>query len=137
MTIFVQIDPADHNRIIGTFDCPQPSISNVYEIDHALVEGIAQPCYDPQTGTVTEHPVPPVQPVPASISPRQARLILLQNNLLTAVEAAIAASSAEIQIEWEYATEIRRDSPTVAAIGVYLGLTDNQIDDMFRSAAVL
>jgi hypothetical protein len=137
MTIFIQIDPQDHNRIIGVFDCPQPALNNVYAIDQSMLDSIAQPCYDPETETVTEHPVPPVLPVPASISPRQARLILLQNNLLTAVEEAIAASSAEIQIEWEYATEIRRDSPTVAAIGVYLGLTDNQIDDMFRSAAVL
>ena len=87
-----------------------------------------------------EKPVAPVvEPsVPAVVTVRQAKLALLQAGLLDDVEAAIAASADRaVQIEWEYATEFLRDWPALLAMQPALGLTDTQIDDLFRRAATL
>ncbi|MFM9829724.1 MAG: hypothetical protein ACKVOB_13445 [Sphingomonas sp.] len=74
------------------------------------------------------------------VSMRQARLALLGAGLLDDVEAAIngiadAAARTAAQIDWEYATEVRRVSPLVASLGPALGLTDAQIDALFVAAA--
>ena len=74
--------------------------------------------------------------IPQSITPRQARLILLQMNLLDEVDA-ILATNREWQISWEYANEIQRDSPLIAALAAQLGLTGEQIDNMFIEGAKL
>lgn len=79
--------------------------------------------------------------IPASVSMRQARLALLSAGLLTQVNTAIAAmpgtAGEAARIEWEYATEVRRDSPLIAALAPALGMTDAQIDALFVSAAGL
>jgi len=77
------------------------------------------------------------QPVPAEVPQWQARRALLAAGLLTAVEAAVAAASQDIQITWEYAPNIVRNSPFIAAMAPALGLTDAQIDDLFRAAAAI
>ena len=69
--------------------------------------------------------------VPLAVSMRQAKLALLQVQLLEAVNTAIAVGPANIQIEWEYATEVPRDWPTISAMQESLGLTDRQLDDLF------
>ncbi len=75
-------------------------------------------------------------PVPQSVSRFQARAALHNAGLLPAVEAAIAASGdALAQIAWADAASFERSSPTVAAIAAGLGVTDSQIDDLFRAAA--
>lgn len=78
--------------------------------------------------------------VPDSVTPLQARLALLQMGLLAQVESAVQAAeeaSPQTRIAWEYTLEIRRASPFIAAIGPSLGLSDSQIDDIFRLAATL
>lgn len=82
-------------------------------------------------------PPEPTVPVPAVVSMRQARLALLQAGLLASVETAMAGASAADQIEWEYATEVRRDSPLVVSMTAALGWTAEQVDDLFRTAASL
>ena len=81
--------------------------------------------------------VPPAAPVPQSVTPRQARLALLAAGHLAAVNAAVAAAGPHAQIDWDYALEIRRDNARIASMAAGLGLTDAQIDDLFRAAAVL
>jgi hypothetical protein len=73
--------------------------------------------------------------IPQSVFPRQARLALLAADLLDAVEAAIAGASRADRITWEFAAEIRRDSPMIANLGAGLGITDEQIDQLFIAAA--
>lgn len=73
--------------------------------------------------------------VPATISRFQARAALMDAGLLADVELAIAGASPIVQLAWAEATEWRRDSPTMAEIGSLLGLTSEQIDDLFRAAA--
>jgi hypothetical protein len=74
--------------------------------------------------------------VPASITPRQARLKLLEVGLLDELEAVITTNRAW-QIEWEYATEVKRDSPLIDAVATQAGLTEEQIDQMFKEASKL
>lgn len=65
-------------------------------------------------------------------SPAQIRLALHRAGALGQVEA-IAAADPEANIVWEYATEIHRDSPLIAAMGARL-FTDAEIDDLFLAA---
>jgi hypothetical protein len=72
-----------------------------------------------------------------SCTPRQARLALAQSNLLDAVDAFVQAGDAALKIEWEYATEIRRDWPPVAAFAAASGMDEATIDGLFELAMTL
>lgn len=72
-----------------------------------------------------------------TLTARQARLILLQAGLLDDVEAAVAAAGRDVQLEWEYATEIKRTWPTLVNMAAALGMTDDQLDDLFVQGAAL
>jgi hypothetical protein len=82
-------------------------------------------------------PKPEPSPVPQSVSPLQARRALRAAQLMEAVEALIADASEEVREAWEYAVEIRRDDATLAVLAAELGMTDAQLDDLFRDAASL
>ena len=72
---------------------------------------------------------------------RQARLALLGAGLLAQVNTAVAnmpgAEGDAARIEWEYAKEVRRDSPLVAVLSAAFGLTSAQLDDLFTEGAKL
>lgn len=74
-------------------------------------------------------------PVPQRVSRLQARLALLDAGLLADVETALSGADVVTQMAWAEAVEFRRNSPTVESIAAELGLTDGQIDDLFRYAA--
>jgi hypothetical protein len=82
-------------------------------------------------------------PVPPTISPRQARLWLVQHGVtLGQVDEAIAsiadtATRETVQVEWEYGNEVHRASPWLAALGPVLGLDGTTLDQAFREAATL
>lgn len=84
---------------------------------------------------------PPVAPVPEVVTMRQARLALLGAGLLAQVNTAVAnmpgAEGDAARIEWEYAQEVRRDSPLVAGLSEILGFTDEALDKLYRTAAAL
>jgi hypothetical protein len=86
-------------------------------------------------------PIPPPPPIPSVISMRQARLVLLSQGLLVQVDATIDAmdepARSAAQIEWEYATELRRDNPLVTAMQASMSLTDAQVDAMFTAGAAI
>lgn len=87
-------------------------------------------------GGVPDPYIPPVIKI-STITPRQARLALLQSNLLETVEDRINQIGGETKITWEYATEINRDAPMIINIGESLNLTEQQIDDLFTLASTL
>lgn len=64
----------------------------------------------------------------------QARAALHNAGHLPAIETAVAAAPALVQIAWADATEFRRDSPTIATLAAGLGMGDAEIDDLFRAA---
>jgi hypothetical protein len=80
-------------------------------------------------------------PTATVVTNRQARLALLQAGLLDTVNTTISTLGSPdahaIQIEWEYASEIRRDSPLVVGLGGMLGLTEVQISELFELASTL
>lgn len=77
----------------------------------------------------------PAAQIPASVTPLQARRALLAAGKLAAVEAAVSAADQATQLAWQYAASFERASPFVASLATAVGLTDAQIDDLFRSAA--
>lgn len=76
-------------------------------------------------------------PVPPTITALQARLVLDSMGALDAVEAFIDKAGGPAKIVWEYATVIERNSPLVEGAAAALGMTSEQMDDLFRAAAVL
>ena len=76
-------------------------------------------------------------PVPASVTPRQVRLLLLQQGLLDQVEAMIAQQDKATQIAWQYAEIFRRDDPLLNGLAQNLGLSSAQIDQFFIAAAAI
>ena len=87
--------------------------------------------------------LPPVQPdpIPQSVTMRQARLALMGAGLLDSVNAAITAMptperSAAV-IEWEYAQTVDRASAFTQQLATGLNLTAEQLDALFTQAAAL
>lgn len=77
----------------------------------------------------------PAMEVPQSVTPWQMRRALNQLGLRAMVEAAVAAGDQDARDGWEFALEIRRDNPLLAGMAQALGMTDGQLDDLFRLAA--
>jgi len=79
--------------------------------------------------------------VPESVTMRQCRIALLDAGLLDAVQSSIAtmpgADGERARIDWEYALDVRRDWPLINALGSQLGLTEQQIDELFIAAAAV
>lgn len=77
--------------------------------------------------------------LPSAATPRQIRLALLDAGLLDSVTAAFDDLSeplrTKVQIEWEYATEIEKNSPLIQKLYPKLDLTEDQLDDLFVAAA--
>jgi len=81
-------------------------------------------------------------PFPApTLTARQLRLGLISAGItLVSVEAAIAAipddnERAVASVEWQYASQYRRDHPLIAQIGMALGLQPEVIDNLWAAAA--
>lgn len=69
------------------------------------------------------------------VSPFQAKTALDLAGLLPQVETTIAAADTLTQRAWSEAIEFKRNSPTIVLLASALGLTDTQVDDLFRTAA--
>lgn len=76
-------------------------------------------------------------PVPASITASQARVALHRAGLLASVTALVdnPATDQEIKIFWEYEVNLDRASPALNAMAAALGLTAEQVDDLFRTGS--
>lgn len=70
------------------------------------------------------------------ITPRQARLALLNATLLDEVEALLANDRA-MQIWWEYSLDIQRNHEHIVKIGGALRLSEVQLDELFIEAGKL
>jgi hypothetical protein len=125
-----------NNRIAGTatddYTGPDTFIAAPADFDtdrmgdYVIVDGVAT--------------LPPPG-VPTSVTMRQARLALLGAGLLSGVDAAIASlpspQKEAAQIEWGYASEVRRDNPLIGAMARALGMTEAQLDTLFTEATKL
>ena len=79
--------------------------------------------------------------VPQAVTMRQARLALLGAGLLSTVNSAILSMTGSqgdtARIEWEFSNEVRRNQPLVASLGAAIGMTSEQLDALFITAATL
>ena len=80
---------------------------------------------------------PPVAGVPQQVTRFQARAALHLAGLLPQVEALMAAPEAPMlaKLAWQDALSFKRNSPTILALSTTLGLTDEQLDALFTTAA--
>lgn len=78
---------------------------------------------------------------PQSVTMRQARKALLRAGKLNMVETAISSmqgqTGQEARIEWEYSNEVLRNQPLTLALAQIIGLNDQEMDELFRTAATL
>ena len=88
----------------------------------------------PEAMAITTPPEP-TDPTPLSVTRFQARAALQLAGLLDDAEAAIAQAHPLSRIAWEHANVYRRDSPTVISIGHQLGLSEAEMDELFKTAA--
>lgn len=84
---------------------------------------------------------PYINPVPQEITMRQARLVLLEHGLLANVQPAIDSlpepAKTKAQIEWDYSNALQRDNQFVSVLGAALGLSAQDIDNLFIEGATL
>lgn len=87
-----------------------------------------------RTHTLEDAPPPPP---PSQATAAQCRLALYDAGLLDDVEAMIATHPyPPVRIWFAHAQTWERGSPYVAAMAIELGLTEAQVDDLFRAAAL-
>jgi hypothetical protein len=75
------------------------------------------------------------------VTMRQARLALLSEGLLSSVDSAISGlpdgEREAAEIEWSYGSEVQRLSPLVVTLMPALGMSEEEIDDLFVLAKSL
>lgn len=71
------------------------------------------------------------------LSAYQVRKGLTQFNLRSQVEAAISQADISIKDAWQFANEFERTNPVLLMMAQALGITDNQLDQMFELGASL
>ena len=77
------------------------------------------------------------QSIPAVITRRQAKLVLLQYGLLDAVESVVATMPRAAQIEYADALSFERSNPLMGMVADAAGMTTEQVDAMFVAGALL
>ena len=86
-------------------------------------------------------PDPIVPPSMTTVTMRQARLALLRAGLLEQANTLIAGMPGiegdEARIEWEFAGTVQRSNALVDGLAAGLGLTEEQLDALFITAAGL
>lgn len=78
-----------------------------------------------------------LNPVPRSVTPRQARQALTRAGKRAAAEAAVSASSQDLKDWWEFSEAIERYHPLVLTMAAQLGWSDSDLDQLFALAASL
>jgi len=79
---------------------------------------------------------PAVDTVPQVVSSPQARVALSRAGLLNTIEGYMAQPGVdpELKIFWEYEPNFHRDSPALATLANGMGITSEQMDNLFRVA---
>lgn len=84
---------------------------------------------------------PPGPVIPQSVTMRQARIALSRANKLQLIAPAInslpSPAKEEAQITWEYSQEVQRYNGFVSQLAPALGMTEQDIDNLFIAASKL
>ncbi len=78
-------------------------------------------------------------PVPQEVTAFQAKAALLNAGLLTQVQTFMASGSAPAfaQLAWAEAPTFGRQSPTMLAMAQAMGMSSDELDNLFRAAALI
>lgn len=123
----------------------EQTIGNIIDGNHITVVEAGQQGWQAFLAMNPDPYVPQPEPDPLEaeraamkVSRLQARKAMRDAGIFAAVDAAVAASgNDDIQDAWANAIEFRRFSPTILALSAQIGLTDTQLDDLFRAAAAV
>jgi hypothetical protein len=130
---------SDIHTVIPAQALPLTEQQFTYSIEHT--EGYLEWVNGNIVWTVPTSPQLPENPVPQVISMRQARLALYQGGYLnmvnTVVDAMEGPEGDAARITWEFASDVDRNHPLVAAMAAALPLSDEQVDNLFILAATL
>lgn len=76
--------------------------------------------------------------VPSRVPMRKARKALRAAGLLAQIESALDAipgpEGEDARDDWEYSSEVHRDNPTLQALSSLIGITEEQLDQLFITA---
>lgn len=131
--------------------CNQGSLSAVYGPRNVYIEkkrvicAMGDTASDDMAGCEVLHPAGSTDPlghssdvvVPEVVTPRQVRLLFLQQGLLDQVEYIISQQDRATQITWEFAIEFKRVDPLLNSLAQTLNLTEEQVDQFFIAASQL
>ena len=114
-------------------DCSSLGFEFLEEVEKPKQEGFyaieVAPINNKQTWELVAIP----KEVPQEITPLQSKLQLLELGLLDDVEAMVSADR-KVQLYWEYASVIERDNEILLMMATSLGMTEEQLDDLFIKA---
>ena len=114
-------------------DCSSLGFEFLEEVEKPKQEGFyaieVAPINNKQTWELVAIP----KEVPQEITPLQSKLQLLEIGLLDEVEAIVSADR-KVQLYWEYASVIERDNEILLMMATSLGMTEEQLDDLFIKA---
>lgn len=140
---FFDASAADRSAV-GIVEVTEPVAPAAPEGKVSVLRGFAQgasgewlPVWD-----IEDQPAPSAEPVPEQVAMWQARAILIEDDMLDDVNAALAAIADEkarklAQAKFEYSSTVRRDDPLVTETIPALGKSEGEIDGMFIRAARL
>jgi len=117
------IDPRYHVNVAWHGRGPDPAF-------HAALVVPATPS---RGWDVAAPPAPP-RPVPSVVPAWKGKAALREAGLLDAVEAAVATAGGRVHDAWTGASEWSRSSDFLLSLAIVLGLSEQQIDDMFHTA---
>jgi hypothetical protein len=126
-------------NVVNASESFQPGVGSV-----AVPTEIAGPGWIYQDGAFAS-PAEDASPVPECVEMWQARAVLKATTghsqgqtLLDEANALVDASNnPALQAFWEFSPQLHRASPTLAMLSSALGLTSDDVDALFRSAAAL
>ena len=117
-------------------DCSSLGFEFLEEVEQPKQEGFyaveVAPINNKQTWELREIP----KEVPQEITPLQSKLQLLEIGLLDEAEALVTADR-RVQLYWEYASVIERDNEILLMMATSLGMTEEQLDDLFIKGSKL
>lgn len=126
------LEPGVHLIPGGAVDCAPPVVPAGHRARWAgaefALEAIPVPVVDPV------EPAPPVEP---SISPRQIRQALTAAGLRSAVETSVAAGDQNLKDWYEYSTTFERHNAQVLVMAAALGVSEQQLDELWALGASL
>ena len=120
-------------EFVPDFDPENPVQENTYAVPDEVQYGWVRNAEGDFIPPVARPPA-----VPQIVSRYQGFCALHQAGYLDEINTYMTSADPLEKLAWDTITEVRRDSPLLAKLGVVpLGLTETQIDDLFRFAATI